>query len=255
MYRTRRPRLVVHSQAVETELLSIDGDGRAVQVALEALRAKRRERTAVEPPPDSTDALSVLRARHQADQTALRTRLYGRLSKASAYSRHADAAIALRDETIAALHTELLRLRTQAEELTAAADAVVADPSHAAVAVVTLAERARWLCASLAVSLDTASARRARRVDVSWCGMAQEVVLMGSFDCWSVGVPLSPDILGAFSTFSASLNLLPGSYAVKFLVDGVFMVAPDWPIVGEGLAANNELIVGGDDHCEPAVDG
>jgi len=230
------------------ELLSLDGEGRAVQVALEALRAKRRERTAVEPSIlEDSDALSVLRARHQADQTALRTRLYGRLSKASAYARHADAALAQRDETISLLCEELLRLRSQAEELTAAADAVVADPLHAAVAVV--AERARWLTASLGVSVGTASARRARRVDVSWCGMAQEVVLMGSFDCWSLGVPLSPDALGAFSTFSATLHLLPGSYAVKFLVDGVFQVAPDWPIVGEGLAANNEIVVG-----EPASD-
>lgn len=76
--------------------------------------------------------------------------------------------------------------------------------------------------------------------------MAEDVRIMGSFDGWTWGVPLSPEEPQAFTTFSATLQLLPGTYEIKLLVDGGWRLAADWPQTGEGLAANNVLVVGED---------
>jgi hypothetical protein len=114
-----------------------------VRAALEALRNKRREREIVgfysgagaaavrAAPAAGPDPLADLRARHQADITTLRTRLNGRLSKASAYSRHCDRAIRSRDATVAALHEELTAFRRELSSLVTLAADSAADPKQA----------------------------------------------------------------------------------------------------------------------------
>ena len=121
-----------------------------VRAALEALRAKRREREMVgfyssgprspsQPAagaPGVQGALAELRARHQQDMVQLRTRLNGRLSKASAYARHCDRAIRNRDATVASLHEELLRFQSELATIARLAADSAADPKQARTRVV-----------------------------------------------------------------------------------------------------------------------
>ncbi|GMI85572.1 Protein targeting to starch [Hibiscus trionum] len=78
-----------------------------------------------------------------------------------------------------------------------------------------------------------------KEVPLFWCGMAESVQVMGSFDGWSQGEHLSPEYTGSFTT----LLLRPGRYEIKFLVDGEWHLSPEYPTTGEGLIKNNLLIV------------
>lgn len=50
-----------------------------------------------------------------------------------------------------------------------------------------------------------------RSVPIAWYGVASEVQLMGSFDAWTQGLPLSAEDIGdsVFTRFQANLQLLP----------------------------------------------
>ena len=83
-----------------------------------------------------------------------------------------------------------------------------------------------------------------KTVPVSWAGVAQDVKLMGSFDGWAEGEQLSPnDVTGAFTEFSGELLLRPGVYEVKFLVDGRWRLAPEWPTSGSDPVKSNNILV------------
>ncbi|KAK9272014.1 hypothetical protein L1049_002383 [Liquidambar formosana] len=86
-------------------------------------------------------------------------------------------------------------------------------------------------------------AAQSKEVPLFWCGMAESVQVMGSFDGWSQGEHLSPEYTGSFTKFSTTLLLRPGRYEIKFLVDGEWHLSPEFPTVGEGLMKNNLLIV------------
>ncbi|KAK8532319.1 hypothetical protein V6N13_131653 [Hibiscus sabdariffa] len=86
-------------------------------------------------------------------------------------------------------------------------------------------------------------AAQSKEVPLFWCGMAESVQVMGSFDGWSQGEHLSPEYTGSFTKFSASLLLRPGRYEIKFLVDGEWHLSPEYPTIGEGLMENNLLVV------------
>ena len=43
--------------------------------------------------------------------------------------------------------------------------------------------------------------------------------------------------------FVADMELVPGVYQIKFVVDGIWQTAQEWPTEGDGLDANNLLIV------------
>ncbi|CAN6697138.1 unnamed protein product [Malus baccata var. baccata] len=86
-------------------------------------------------------------------------------------------------------------------------------------------------------------AAQSKEVPLFWCGMAESVQVMGTFDGWSQGEDLSPEYTASFTTFSTTLMLRPGKYEIKFLVDGEWKLSPEFPTVGEGLTTNNLLIV------------
>ncbi|XP_057970662.1 protein PTST, chloroplastic isoform X4 [Malania oleifera] len=86
-------------------------------------------------------------------------------------------------------------------------------------------------------------AAQLKEVPLFWCGMAESVQVMGSFDGWSQGEHLSPEYTGSYSKFSTTLMLRPGRYEIKFLVDGEWQLSPEFPTTGEGVMENNFLIV------------
>ncbi|KAI3785211.1 hypothetical protein L1987_44325 [Smallanthus sonchifolius] len=84
---------------------------------------------------------------------------------------------------------------------------------------------------------------QSKEVTLFWSGMAESVQVMGSFDGWSHGEYLSAEYNGSYTRFSTSIMLRPGRYEIKFLVDGEWLLSPEYPNVGEGLMENNLLIV------------
>ncbi|KAK3026840.1 hypothetical protein RJ639_040741 [Escallonia herrerae] len=90
-------------------------------------------------------------------------------------------------------------------------------------------------------------AAQSKEVSLFWCGMAESVQVMGSFDGWSQGEHLSAKYTSSYTKFSTTLVLRPGRYEIKFMVDGEWQVSPELPTVGEELedgkiAALNEMI-------------
>ncbi|KAG5528124.1 hypothetical protein RHGRI_028905 [Rhododendron griersonianum] len=86
-------------------------------------------------------------------------------------------------------------------------------------------------------------AAQSTQVHLFWCGMAESVQVMGTFDGWSQGEHLSPEYTGSYTKFSTMLMLRPGRYEIKFLVDGEWHLSPEFPTVGDGPTKNNLLIV------------
>jgi hypothetical protein len=172
----------------------------------------------------------------------LRTRLNSRLSKANAYARFCDLQVEQRNQVVVALFDELQLCRQDVESIRAAMRNTV-DSSAQTIALDVLA-RAEALAARVSSALELADEQRVRPVSVAWTGMASDVRIMGSFDTWTRGFALTPDQSGTWTTWRATLNLLPGTYEVKFLIDSAnWRIAADWAIVGEGDGANNLLVV------------
>eukprot|EP00898_Chlorokybus_atmophyticus_P009179 jgi/Chlat1/9262/Chrsp99S09295 len=106
-----------------------------------------------------------------------------------------------------------------------------------------IADRTRELQSLIEAQLRIVDKHEVRQVEVFWQGMAQDVKVMGSFDGWSKGEQLSPEVMGTYAEFRTTLRLRPGRYHIKFVVDGDWRVVGDWPIEGEGYLANNVLVV------------
>jgi hypothetical protein len=55
---------------------------------------------------------------------------------------------------------------------------------------------------------------------------------------------MSPEFIeGGNNVFVADMMLVSGTYEIKFVVDGVWQTAPEWATTGDGLDANNLLVV------------
>ncbi|KAK4358148.1 hypothetical protein RND71_023758 [Anisodus tanguticus] len=79
-----------------------------------------------------------------------------------------------------------------------------------------------------------------RTTQIVWHNSASEVLLTGSFDGWTTQRKMEKTRTGVFSV---SLQLYPGSYEIKFIVDGIWKVDPLRPIVHSNGHENNLLIV------------
>eukprot|EP01023_Acetabularia_acetabulum_P014804 TRINITY_DN17208_c0_g1_i3.p2 TRINITY_DN17208_c0_g1~~TRINITY_DN17208_c0_g1_i3.p2 ORF type:complete len:277 (-),score=33.89 TRINITY_DN17208_c0_g1_i3:356-1186(-) len=89
-----------------------------------------------------------------------------------------------------------------------------------------------------------------QKVSIRWSGVASEVRVMGDFDNWSAGQELSredssgTDSDTVFGTFETDLELRPGTYRIKLLVDNnKWQLAPDWPSeIDEQSKETNNII-------------
>ena len=181
-------------------------------------------------------------ALRHAEMVQLRTRLNTRLSKANACLRFCDVQLEQRNEAVARLYEELLLCKQDVESIQAA----MRNSGNVPTTTVTqdVLARSEVLATRLTTTLEHADAQRVRPVTVAWTGMASDVRIMGSFDEWTRGESLEPDQAGTWTTWTGTLNLVPGTYEIKFLIDSAnWRVAPDWPCVGEGDTQNNVLHV------------
>ncbi|CAK8575682.1 unnamed protein product [Lathyrus sativus] len=75
---------------------------------------------------------------------------------------------------------------------------------------------------------------------VVWPNNASEVFLVGSFDGWSSQRKMEKSDTGIFSVV---LQLYPGKYEIKFIVDGEWKIDPLRPVVNNNGYVNNLLVV------------
>ncbi|XP_048135902.1 protein PTST homolog 2, chloroplastic isoform X2 [Rhodamnia argentea] len=82
--------------------------------------------------------------------------------------------------------------------------------------------------------------RLLRTACIVWPNLATEVLLAGSFDGWATQRQMEKSSTGVFSV---CLQLYPGRYEIKFIVDGVWRIDPLRPIVHNNGYENNVLII------------
>ncbi|XP_015967043.1 protein PTST homolog 2, chloroplastic [Arachis duranensis] len=78
-----------------------------------------------------------------------------------------------------------------------------------------------------------------KMICVVWHNPASQVYLVGSFDGWSTQRKMEKSNTGMFSL---NLQLYPGKYEIKFIVDGEWKVDPLRPIVVTNKGYENNLL-------------
>ncbi|XP_070018877.1 protein PTST homolog 2, chloroplastic-like isoform X2 [Nicotiana tabacum] len=79
-----------------------------------------------------------------------------------------------------------------------------------------------------------------RTARIVWTNSASEVLLAGSFDGWTTQRKMEKS---RGDVFSVSLKLYPGTYEIKFIVDGKWKIDPLRPTVHNNGHENNLLII------------
>ena len=148
-----------------------------------------------------------------AEEEFLRQRalLAGRLAKATSYSRALESQVQERDAALLRLHTAVLTLRREIVALSEKA-AKAAPSVESAEAVLSLG---LGIFTAVEELVETSEAHRARPVEVVWTGLADTVEIFGNWNSWTRGHHLSPETSGTWTTWRASIMLLPGPYEVK----------------------------------------
>ena len=152
-----------------TRATSEQPDRAALRAVLAGLHEKRRELETTAYYADGARLPSVQeegREAHAAELVQLRTRLNGRLSRATAFARHCERSLTQRDEAMARIHEKLLLCIKDVVEL----EGSTTGPHRAS---------AHRLLAHFQTALEMSDAQRVRSVQVTWTGMAETVKVMG----------------------------------------------------------------------------
>lgn len=195
----------------------------------------------------------------------LRTRLNERLAASNKFAKYLEFTLQARDKDIKHANERLVAAMLEIESLKSIAqDAIDAAAEDAAAAesgapaeeggsarkvsvtnrLDTLQRRLDLMSKALKRDVEKVDAACIKNVPIRWVGMASDIRIMGSFDHWTKGVAMSPEhIEGGSNVFVADMELVPGVYQIKFVVDGIWQTAQEWPTEGDGLDANNLLIV------------
>ncbi|XP_059449751.1 protein PTST, chloroplastic [Corylus avellana] len=194
--------------------------------------------------PLSSDELKSLLADSE------RARLIKKLSEANQQNRFLKRQLHIKENALvnfkselAVMELEIQALVTLAEEITKSAIPIGSRKINGKYIQSHLLSRLEAVHVKLKEQIKDVDIAQSKDVPLFWCGMAESVQVMGTFDGWSQGEQLSPEYTGSFTKFSTTLMLRPGRYEIKFLVDGEWHLSPEYPTVGEGLMKNNLLIV------------
>lgn len=179
-----------------------------------------------------------------------RTKLMNKLSEANRQNRFLKRQLQEKDSELVNFKSDLAALNYEIEALVSLAEEISKSPipqgsrkingkyiqSH-------LVLRLQAVNKKMKEQMTDVDAVQSKEVHLFWSGMAESVQVMGSFDGWSQGEHLSPEFTGSYVKFQTTLMLRPGRYEIKFLVDGEWLLSPEFPTVGSGSIENNLLIV------------
>ncbi|KAL8231160.1 hypothetical protein R6Q57_000938 [Mikania cordata] len=162
---------------------------------------------------------------------AERAKLLKKLSEANQYNRYLKRQLLVREDAFAQFKSELAVTELEIQALLNMAKEIASYGIPAGIQE------------KLKKQIKDVELAQSKEVTLFWSGMAESVQVMGSFDGWSHGEYLSAEYTGSYTRFSTSIMLRPGRYEIKFLVDGEWLLSPEYPTVGEGLMENNLLVV------------
>lgn len=194
--------------------------------------------------PISNDQLKSLLADHE------RTKLLRKLSEANQHNRYLKRQLLVREDAFTQFKSELAVTELEIQALLNMAKEIVSYGIPAGSRKINgkyvqslLLLQLQGIQEKLKKQIKDVELAQSKEVSLFWSGMAESVQVMGSFDGWSHGEYLSAEYTGSYTRFSTSIMLRPGRYEIKFLVDGEWLLSPEYPTVGEGLLENNLLIV------------
>ncbi|XP_058185640.1 protein PTST, chloroplastic [Rhododendron vialii] len=194
--------------------------------------------------PLSSDELKALLADSE------RAKLIMKLSEANQQNRFLKRQLNIKEGALANFKTELAVSELEIQALVALAEEITKYGIPAGSRKINgkyiqshLLSRLKAVDDKLKEHTKGVEAAQSKQVHLFWCGMAESVQVMGTFDGWSQGEHLSPEYDGSYTKFSTMVMLRPGRYEIKFLVDGEWHLSPEFPTVGDGPMKNNLLIV------------
>jgi len=185
---------------------------------------------------------------------ALRQRMSTRLSETNKYARFLELELTRRDLQVKTCQNRMKMVGTEAGAITRSIEELSkqalfgVDKELMSQKIAQLAQRLSTMETLLKQDVEGLDLISTVEVPVSWMGVAEEIKIMGSFDNWTRGVELSAEdyTYSGEQEFSAVLELLPGQYEVKFLVDGQWLLGPGMPTTledGYNPDCNNILVV------------
>ena len=211
---------------------------------------------------ESESEMAASQRRLFEQMVTLRTRLNERLAASNKFAKFLEFTLQQRDKDIKHANERLVAAMLEIDSLKSivqdAAEAVekeqavgLGEPSvtdtksvNAVARLETVTRRLDLMSKALKKDVEKIDAACIKTVPIRWVGMASDIRIMGSFDHWTKGVAMSPEhIEGGSNVFVADMNLVAGTYEIKFVVDGIWQTAQEWPTTGDGLDANNLLIV------------
>lgn len=179
-----------------------------------------------------------------------RSKLLRKLSEANQHNRFLKRQSQIKDDAVVKFRSELAVLELELQTLVGLAEEIANFDVPSGSRKINgkyiqshLLSRLEAVHDRVMVQIKDVDSLRPREIAVYWVGMAENVQIMGSFDGWSHGEAMSREYSGDYGRFSASLRLRPGSYEIKFLVDGEWKLSSEYPVAGEGLTQNNKLVV------------
>ncbi|KAK3024407.1 hypothetical protein RJ639_043365 [Escallonia herrerae] len=179
-----------------------------------------------------------------------RTKLVKKLSEANQQNRFLKRQLQVKEDALVDFKRELATMELEIQALVALAEEIAISGIPKGSRKINgkyiqyyLRSRLEAVQEKLKEQIKDVDAAQSKEVSLFWCGMAESVQVMGSFDGWSQGEHLSAEYTSSYTKFSTTLMLRPGRYEIKFMVDGGWQVSPELPTVGEGWMKNNLLIV------------
>jgi len=184
----------------------------------------------------------------------LRQKMASRLSETNRHARFLEGELSRRDVQVKTAQARLKRVSADTSVLVKTANQLAKDVQYSvginketmASKLVALADRLHQLERLLDGDIDGLESMSVQKVPITWFGVAQSIKLMGSFDNWTAGFELSPEdyTFSGDQLFEVDAQMLPGTYEVKFLVDGQWRLSDVWPMSSpDWLSANNLLTV------------
>lgn len=200
---------------------------------------------------ENAEQMAASQRRLFEQMVTLRTRLNERLAASNKFAKFLESTLQARDKDIKHANERLVAAMLEVESLQKIAiDAVEAaeddtqSRENISARLATLTRRLDLMQKALRRDVKDIDAACIKSVPIRWVGMASDIRIMGSFDNWTKGVAMSPEFIeGGNNVFVADMMLVSGTYEIKFVVDGVWQTAPEWATTGDGLDANNLLVV------------
>ncbi|KAK3246379.1 hypothetical protein CYMTET_44079 [Cymbomonas tetramitiformis] len=221
-YASRKP-LTVHAAATDSE----NGESSSSQASPGESEEAPTNRFTRAPEGLSKNA-SVSQVRVYQQLLTLRKKFAERLSESNRNVRQLEKAAKVKDDQIKMMKQRIGFVAKETEAIAKLADdtdyllTYGVEVESASEKMKQVSTRLKVLHQAMQENVEALDLQSTRTVPIFWEGVAEDVKMMGSFDDWTRGLTLSAEdyTFAGSQLFSGEIDLIPGEYEVKFVVDG-----------------------------------